>query len=80
MKIQIRSFSRNIECNSIKELQEALNSVFMNSKVSVEVINPATNVKKVRFVSVYPGVILDTYKDTPVDLNSLFPELSHAAK
>lgn len=80
MKIQIRSFSKNIECNSIKELQEALNGNFMNFNVSIEVINPKTSMKKVRFVSVYPRAVLDTYKETPVDLNNLFPEMSHAAK
>lgn len=80
MKIQIRSFSRHTECNSIKELQEALNAHYMDSKVSIVIINPLTNMKKVRFVSIYPGLVLDTYKETPVDLNNLFPEMSHAAK
>ena len=75
MKISIRSYSRNIECNSIKELQEALNDNFMNSNVSIEVINQKTSMKKVRFVSVYPGVVLDTYKEAPVNLNNLFSEI-----
>jgi len=54
--IKIRSFSRNMECNSIKELREALNAHYMDSKMSIEIINPETSMKKKRFVSVYLGL------------------------